>query len=142
MEDFALTEADFQQYYQVNLDHYYQVMVDEGVGFLRYARLFANLPPESRIMKKLAPAASWRWEDEIQSLMLQELSLVNANLYNANRKKGKKAAKPDDQLLPDHVKEAKQEYQEWLKEQKQQTAMTPEEMKEFWGARNPDIKMV
>lgn len=141
MEEFALVEADFQQYYQLNLDEAFDQMLDRPRGFLRYARLFAGLPPESRIMKKLNPVGSWSWKDETLSRILYELSSIQATLYNTNRKKGAKALKPDEQYQPDYVDEAKKAYQEWKKEQEAQKEDIAA-MDAFWKARNPDVKFL
>ena len=134
MENFALVEADFQQYYNIDLDLLYS---DGETGYLRYARLFSQLPPTSRIMRKLVPANSWEWNDEVQSRILAKLDSINTNIYNSNRKKGSKAEKPDPQFQPDYVKEVKDEF---LEQQKRKEADV-DQMREFWKARNPKVKM-
>lgn len=141
MEGQGLVEADFQQYYHLNLESLRTSMQETGAGFLRYMRLFDNLPAESRIMKKLFPAGSWTWRDETMSRILGELSELKAITFNAKRKKGQKAIKPDPQFQPDHVKDAKQEYIEFQKKQRKDKAQI-ELAKNFWQSRNPDVKML
>lgn len=141
MEEFALVEADFQQYYQLDLETYCTDVLNKGRGFLRYVRLFANLPSKSRIMLKLAPAGGWSWRDETMSRILTELSAIKAITFNSNRTKSQKPMKPDEQFQPEEVKVAKDEYVEWQKEQKNQ----PEDAdatRAFWQARNPDVKIL
>jgi hypothetical protein len=141
VEEFGLVEADFQQYYHLNLETIHLKMVTKGRGFLRYARLFANLPSNSRTMIKLAPAGNWSWSDETASRILSELSELKALTYNAKRKKGQKPMKPDQQFQPDYIKEAKDEYIKWQKEQSNDRDEI-DTMKAFWQARNPDITIV
>lgn len=141
MEEFALVEADFQQYYQLDLDAIYSKMIGDGVGFLRYARLFANLPSDSRIMKEVSPAGDWTWNNETQSRVLYELSQVKAILYNSKRGKGQKPIKSDEQFQPDYVKDLKEEYLKWKKEQEVQKEDI-DAMRAFWQARNPGVKQL
>jgi hypothetical protein len=141
VEDFGLVEADFQQYYHLNLNSQYRTMVAEGIGFLRYARLFENLPAISRIMVKYNPSGSWSWENEAQSRILMKISEVADTLYNTNRKKGAKPAKPDKQFQPEYVEKAKKDYLKWQKKQ-QNDKEDSEAMKLFWQSRNPEVKVV
>ena len=128
MADFEIIEADFQQFY--NLD----VM---SLGFQRYARLLVNLPMESRFIQKYSPFKDWDWDKEVQSRILQMLDLISCHLVNMNRKKGTKALKVSDQFQPDYVKEAKKD----VKKQKKETASTnQEELASIFEKRNSEVK--
>lgn len=128
MADFEIIEADFQQFY--NLD----VM---SLGFQRYARLLVNLPMESRFIQKYSPFKDWDWDKEVQSRILQMLDLISCHLVNMNRKKGTKALKVSDQFQPDYVKEAKKD----VKKQKKETAATDqEELASIFEKRNSEVK--
>jgi hypothetical protein len=116
-------------------------MLSEKVGFLRYARLFENLPATSRIMLKHNPSGSWSWENEAQSRILMKISEVANTLYNTNRKKGTKPAKPDNQFQPDYVEKAKSDYLKWKKKQSNDQEDS-DAMKLFWQSRNPDVKVI
>lgn len=133
MESFSLVEADFQQFYNIDLEEYCQ----SQTGFLRYARLFSELPSNSRVMKKLWPIVSWEWNDEVQSRILYKLDTIAATLYNTNRKKGQKAQQVEEQFEPDYVKQAKKDFEE----AKRQEEADIEQAKDFWQARNPNVKM-
>lgn len=139
MEDFSLAEADFQQYYQINLDYYYKEKIKKGTGFYRYSRLFSELPAESRCIKQLSPAESWSWNDEVQSRILRQIESTNALLYNSNKKKGNKAVKVGEQFQPDYVKKAKDDYQEYLEAEKRREI--DKQTKNFWQERT-GVKMV
>ena len=128
MADFEIIEADFQQFY--NLD----VM---SLGFQRYARLLVNLPMESRFIQKYSPFKDWDWDKEVQSRILQMLDLISCHLVNMNRKKGTKALKVSDQFQPDYVKKAKKD----IKKQKKETAATnQEELASIFEKRNSEVK--
>lgn len=128
MADFEIIEADFQQFY--NLD----VM---SLGFQRYARLLVNLPMESRFIQKYSPFKDWDWDKEVQSRILQMLDLISCHLVNMNRKKGTKALKVSDQFQPDYVKEAKKD----IKKQKKETAaINQEELASIFEKRNSEVK--
>ena len=128
MADFEIIEADFQQFY--NLD----VM---SLGFQRYARLLVNLPMESRFIQKYSPFKDWDWDKEVQSRILQMLDLISCHLVNMNRKKGTKALKVSDQFQPDYVKEAKKD----VKKQKKETAAAnQEELASIFEKRNSEVK--
>lgn len=98
MADFEIIEADFQQYYNIDV---------ASLGFQRYARLLANLPLESRFVQKYSPFKDWNWDKEVQSRILQILEIISCNIINMHRKKGKKPLKPGEQFQPDYVKKAK-----------------------------------
>ena len=128
MADFEIIEADFQQFY--NLD----VM---SLGFQRYARLLVNLPMESRFIQKYSPFKDWDWDKEVQSRILQMLDLISCHLVNMHRKKGTKALKVSDQFQPDYVKKAKKD----IKKQKKETAATnQEELASIFEKRNSEVK--
>lgn len=99
MADFEILEADFQQYYSLDIS---------SLGFRRYARLLLNLPLESRFVQKYIPGKDWGWDKEVQSRILMELDLISCQLSNMFRKKGTKPRKPMEQFQPDYVKEAKE----------------------------------
>lgn len=133
MEDFGVVEADFQQYYRLDLE----AICRTGTGFLRYARLFNNLPPDSRTYRKWSPGAEWSWGDETQSRILYELSQIKALLYNTNRKKGQKPLEPDKLFQPKHVLEVKEKYAEL---DKQKRTKDQEDIESFWKRRNAQIQ--
>ncbi len=139
MAEYDLVEADFQQYYHIDLESKFDIMRRRGVGFARFSRLFINLPPESRIMRKVCPAVSWSWDDEVSSRILYSLGVISAQIANMGLKKGAKRIKPDEQFQPDYITKAKKEYVERKKMEKMQTRDV-EAMKEFWRARNPDAQ--
>lgn len=130
MEEFDLVEADFQQYYQLDVTK---------LPFRKYARLFANLPVESRVIKKLAPTANWTWRDETLSRILRELEILNAAFFNANRSKGTKPEKAGEQFQPEDVKKAKEAYK-LEQENKEKDEVELKRMRAFWAARNPEVK--
>ena len=130
MEEYALIEADFQQYYTLDLSE------RARWGFQRYARLFINLPVESRTIRHYSPAVAWTWQDEVQSRILHEISALIAVTINMNRKPGSPPIKPDKQFQPEAVEEAKKVYD---KERRASSQYTEEDMKairEFWERKN------
>lgn len=135
MEDFSLVEADFQQFYNINLLDYYNQHLINGTGFLRYGRLFSNLPTHSRILSKLEPVNSWTIENETLSRILHQLQALNTAYYNTHRKKGAKAEKTPPQYEPDYITTAKKEYKEQQEEQKSQKQNIDESTKRFWEQR-------
>jgi hypothetical protein len=131
VEDFELVEADFQQYYSIDLDSYYKNKLSQGKGFWRYSRLFSELPLDSRIIKKTSPTESWQYDQEWQMLTLQQLRDIYSILYNTNRKKGSKTYKPDEPFQPDYMKKAREEYQKMKKESDD----IDDDSKRFWQER-------
>jgi len=131
VEDYALVEADFQQYYRLDVAR---------LGFLRYARLFNQLPPESRVVREVSPAAAWTWRDETLSLILQEVSALNVVYLNAHRdpKKNVPALPAPEQFQPDHVKEAKEEYRKSHEQTRSDGDI--DAMKALWESKNPGVK--
>ena len=144
MEDFALVEADFQQYYHLNLLN--EVPIDSDgkrTGFLRYARLFSNLPAESRIMREYDPMGGWSWNDEVQSRILAKIEAVEVALYNINRKKNAKPIEPSPQFEPDYVKRAKKNHEKREKAEKaERLKVEKAQMDAFWMARNPEVNTI
>lgn len=140
MEDFSLAEADFQQYYGIDLDKYYRDKILRHRGFWRYARLFSELPPESRSVMKVNPVESWDYTKDVLSRILQELRIIASIDYNINRRTGTKAVKPEKHFEPDYVTEARKNYEEYLS-QEAEVAEEIEQMGEFWEQRT-GIKMI
>ena len=127
MADYEIIEADFQQYYNLDI---------ASLKFRRYARLLVNLPIESRFVQKYLPSKDWDWDKEVQSRILQMLDIISCHLVNMHRKKGMKAIKPSEQFQPDYVREAKN----MAKENKRETAKTEQEdLAAIFEARNNNI---
>lgn len=137
VEEFSLVEADFQQYYHLNLLEACPYADGRRSGFLRYARLFENLPVESRIFRKLVPAASWTFRDETLSEILRELNTLTTITYNMNRRKTAQSAKVMKKFEPDYVAETRERLEE---EKKAQQAEEQAELKEFWQQLNPNAQ--
>ena len=127
MADYEIIEADFQQYYNLDI---------ASLKFRRYARLLVNLPIESRFVQKYLPSKDWDWDKEVQSRILQMLAIISCHLVNMHRKKGTKALKPSEQFQPDYVREAKN----MAKENKRETAKREQEdLAAIFEARNNNI---
>lgn len=128
MADYEIIEADFQQYYNLDV---------ATLGFCRYARLLVNLPMGSRFIQKYSPFRDWDWDKEVQSRILQMLDLISCHLVNMNRKKGTKAMKVQEQFQPDYVREAKKQ----LKSDKKETNKeVQEDLAKIFESRNKDTK--
>ena len=130
MADFEIIEADFQQYYGLDVSL---------LGFRRYARLLLQLPPESRMVQKYSPFKDWNWDREVQSQILHAIDTFAAMFANANRKKGAKPIKAQEQPQPDYVKKAKKEVKEGKKEDNKSTQ---EELAEFFSKKNNQVKSI
>ena len=128
MVDFDIVEADFQQYYNLDVS---------TLKFQRYARLLINLPTESRTMQKYSAFKDWNWDKEVQSRILQMLDLISCHLVNMHRKKGTKPLKVQDQFQPDYVKEAKKLARENKKELSREKQ---EDLATIFEARNNNVK--
>ena len=129
MGNFEIIEADFQQYYHLDLSK---------IRFRRYARLLLNLPAESRFFRKYSPLEDWNWDKEVQTQILHALDQISCQLANMFRDKGKKKAKPQELMQPEYVKKAKEKMRE---ERRNKTRYSDVEMKaieEFWKRRNPN----
>lgn len=137
VEEFSLVEADFQQYYHLNLLEACPDTDGCRSGFLRYARLFENLPVESRIFRKLVPAASWTWRDETLSQILQELNILTTLTYNMNKRKTAKPAKTMKKFEPEYVSEMRKQLD---KDRKKQQAEEQDDLKDLWQHLNPNAQ--
>ena len=137
VEEFSLVEADFQQYYHLDLLEVCSYADGRRSGFLRYARLFENLPTESRIFRKLVPAASWTWRDETLSQILQELNILRTMTYNMNKRKTAERAKAMKKFEPDYIITAREEIE---KSKKREQAEERAELEDFWRELNPDAQ--
>ena len=127
MADFEIIEADFQQYYHLDVS---------ALGFRRYARLLLNLPAESRLVQKYSPFKDWNWDKEMQSQILRELNVISTNYVNAHRKKGVKKVKFQKQLEPMYVTNAK-------KEMRKENGVSEEQkikLEEFFSKKNNKVK--
>lgn len=128
MADFEIVEADFQQYYNLDVS---------TLGFQRYARLLMNLPPESRFFQKYSPFKDWDWDKEVQSQILHTLDSIATMYGNTHRKKGTPPLKTPPQAQPDYVKEAKK----GAKEQKREESMIDQaDLMEIFEKRNNEVK--
>lgn len=128
MADFEIIEADFQQFYNLDVS---------SLGFQRYARLLLNLPIESRFVQKYSPFRDWDWDKEVQSRILQMLDLISCHLVNMHRKKGTKPVKVGEQFQPDYVKEAKKEIKAGKKESAKEAQ---EDLAKIFEKRNSKVK--
>ena len=137
VEEFGLVEADFQQYYHLNLLEACPYADGRRSGFLRYARLFENLPVESRVFRKLVPAASWTWRDETLSQILQELNTLTTLTYNMNKRNTAKPAKVMKKFEPEYVAEMRKQLDE---ERKKRQAEEQDDLKDFWQHLNPNAQ--
>lgn len=127
MADFEIIEADFQQYYNLDVS---------SLGFRRYARLLVNLPLESRFVQKYNPFKDWDWDKEVQSRILQMLDLISCHLVNMHRKKGTKAIKAGEQFQPDYVKDAKKQIKSDKREEAKQDQ---QDLAEIFEKRNNKV---
>ena len=100
MAEFEIVEADFQQYYNLDVS---------TLKFQRFARLLTNLPAESRIAQKYSPFRDWTWDKEMQSQILHAIDTMVTIYSNAHRKKGRAPIKMPVQVQPDYVEKAKKE---------------------------------
>lgn len=130
MADFEIIEADFQQFYNIDVS---------GLGFQRYARLLINLPAESRFIQKYSPFKDWNWEKEIQSQILRSIDAIATIYANVHRKKGTPAIKPPDQVQPDYVVKAKKDAK--VKKKKDNQLAQESLIKEF-ESRNKNTKQI
>lgn len=126
-------EADFQQYYHLEIDKIkYQDLA-------RVSRLLGQLPPDSRIMTTLNPGKDWNWDRETQSRILAKLDHIYVLLGNSFRDKKKTAKiKPEPQWQPDYVREAKDEAKTRHDASKKLSKEDLEATKAFWKHKNPD----
>lgn len=127
MADFEIIEADFQQYYNLDVG---------AIKFRRYARLLVNLPPESRFITKYSPFRDWNWDREMQAQILYAIDSFAVLYANAHRKKGTQKAKPPKLMQPDYAENAKKE----IKKQKREKAKSEQaELAEIFAKRNSNV---
>ena len=129
-------EADFQQYYGINLEESLRP------NFPRLSRLFTQLPETSRTMMAINPLKDWNWDKETQSLILGKLDQLTVILTNMFRGKGKPPVKLAEQWQPEYVKEAKEEGKKRLSASKRISDEQMEAIKRFWKARNPEATFI
>lgn len=72
----------------------------------------------------------------MQSQILRELNVIATNFVNANRKKGARRLKFQDQLQPDYVVKAKKAL---LQKHKEQAEEQSKELAEFFSQKNSNI---
>lgn len=128
MADFEIIEADFQQFYNLDVSK---------LGFQRYARLLINLPAESRFVRDKSPFVDWNWDKEIQSQILHSLDILVVNYANAHRKKGSVALKTPEQVQPDYVKKAKKVAK---RNKKDSNKDIQKDLAEIFAKRNSNVK--
>ena len=130
MADFEIIEADFQQFYSIDVS---------TLGFRRYARLLINLPPESRFIQKISPFKDWTWDKEMQSQILHTLDTLVIQYANAHRKKGSPAIKIPPQIQPDYVSQAKKEVK---KNKRDDNREKQKDLAEIFEKRNQKVKKI
>lgn len=130
MADFEIVEADFQQFYNLDISQ---------LGFRRYARLLINLPMESRFMQKQSPFKDWNWDKEMQSQILHALDMLAAMYANSHRKKGAKPIKPPELVQPDYVIKAKKQAKEDKKVDNQEDQ---KDLADIFEKRNNKVKRI
>lgn len=135
MVEFEVVEADFQQFYNLDLEKAL------ARGFRRCARLLINLPMESRFIMSKLDSKDWNWNKEVQSRILYSLEIISCQLTNMFRKKGKKKVKPGEQFQPDYVKKAKENAVRAKNMKRKITKEEMENIKAFWKRRNPNVKV-
>lgn len=132
--DFELIEADFQQFYNLDLE---SLLV---TSFQRYARLLLHLPFESRFVQKYSPSKDWSWEKETQARILNMLDAIYSHLANMTKGKGQPSRKVAELFQPEYVKKAKAEAEEARREAERISREDFEEIKEFWKTRNYKVR--
>lgn len=130
MADFEIIEADFQQFYNLDV---------AKVGFRRYTRLLLNLPEESRFIRKYSPLKDWNWDREMQSQILLAIHNLGKIYIDANRKKGRKMMPEIKQFQPDYVAKAKKNFSRNEQERRKEDF---EDIKKLFEKRNPDVRKV
>lgn len=132
--DAEIIEADFQQYYHLEL---WPLIRSK---FARYCRLLLHLPLESRFVQKYCESKDWDWDKEVQSRILHELNAISCQLSNMLRKEGKAPRKMDEQFQPDYVKKAKEKTRQTKPGQAAYSKEDMEEIKKFWANYNSTAK--
>lgn len=131
--EFEIIEADFQQYYGLELESLLRY------DFARYCRLLLHLPFESRFIQAHCTSKDWDWDKEVQSRILHALDTISCQLANIVKKEGRSPAKPRPQFQPDYVKKAK-ETAERSKQIIQMSSDELEDMEQFWQEYNHNTK--
>lgn len=114
MADYEIVEADFQQYYNLDI---------ASLGFRRFARLLVNLPPESRYVCKYSPFKDWNWDREVQSQILHMLDVLAVMYVNSHKKKGSAPLKAPPLSQPQYVLDAKKQLKEQKREESKYDSM-------------------
>lgn len=127
MADFEIVDADFQQFYNLDVSK---------LGFRRFARLLVNLPFESRFVRKYLPSKDWDWDKETQSRILLMLDTISCQLSNIFKKKHNKIREPDEQFQPDYVKKAKKDV---IEEKKEVNKDIQKDLKELFEKKNNKV---
>lgn len=133
--DSEIIEADFQQYYHLELSH---LLTHD---FMRFCRLLLQLPFESRFVQKYCPSKDWDWDKEIRSQILHTLDIISCQLANMMKKEGRASSKPQPQLQPEYVKRAKEEATT-NKHGEQISDDDLEDMQQFWQEYNCNTKEI
>lgn len=128
MADFEIVEADFQQYYNLDVSQ---------MGFRRYARLLINLPPESRFIQKYSPFKDWNWDKEVQAQILHAIDVFATMYANSHRKKGSSTIKPPELIQPEYVVLAKQQAK---KDKKAMNRDNQKDLSDIFEKRNNKVK--
>ncbi len=130
MADFEIIEADFQQYYNLDLS---------ALGFRRYARLLLQLPMQARFMQKYSPFKDWNWDREVQAQILHSIDTLATMYANSHRKKGAVALKAPPLIQPDYVEKAKKEAKGKKKEDLKEAQA---DLAEIFRKRNNNVKKI
>ena len=130
MADFEIIEADFQQYYQLDVS---------TLKFRRFARLLKNLPAEARWIQAHAPLKDWNWDREMQTHILHSIDTLGVMFANANRKKGTKRAKVPPPLRPDYVTKGTKSLNQKKREDNKAKS---EELARFFEKREAQMKKI
>ena len=126
MADFEIIEADFQQFYHLDLAE---------VKFRRFARLLVNLPPESRMVQKYSAFKDWNWDKEVQAQILHGIDVLTTMFANSHRKKGTAPLKAPKLAQPKYVEDAKKE----LADKPKVTEEEKEDIIAFFKERNNQV---
>lgn len=132
--EYDLVEADFQQYYGIDI----RTMI--RTDFRRYCRLLGQLPMESRFVEYKSPVKDWSWDREVQSRILAKIDQIRIDFLNANRGKGKPPLKADKQFQPDYVAKAKEEYALKQESDKRMSEAELSVLRGYFRGRNPKVR--
>lgn len=132
--DSEIIEADFQQYYNLELESLIRT------NFPRYCRLLLQLPFEARFVQKYCKSKDWDWDKETQSRILHALDTISCQLSNMIKKKSEPLRKPDEQFQPDYVKKAKAEARRIGQEEAEVSQKEVKDMQIFWESYNNRVR--